>query len=808
MESKQKQNKTAATNIVVTERHNSTDNTMTQEAKMRLDNPSSPSSMSEDRPDSASPLVDVPRPKKTADAPPNSIPSIKEEVGVVGQMGVVGQIGGANDEEEEENPYDIADLDKKDGNAHDDGLNLPPPLPAGGSYAKVSRHSGIITSDQVASYAEIKHHHVGRMRSSTEPIEPLPPLPPPSKSRTLSGSEASHMPLPEPPTNRMRPLELPVNDPMKSLKEEDKVYDSLEDENDEMYESVPEDLREELKGINNSAPLPPRSPKTINGSPSPSRHPKPELLSPDSPTSKKASKKSKKKDDETHKQQKMSILSRLRANSTTGTGRSRKEKRPAEPLLGSPDHTHLTQPIPLPPELTENEDDDNEMYDSVDPAQILEIKARSCTLPIGGASCRTSMLFNPRTAEPLPEVPEDSGSGAKGGGAVMVKRERQIEEDDPNYDIVSRALTGMKKAPSQDDNGDDEDEEDTYDVVKPPEERFHGNMPHPPGHSYAKVSGHSSTDKSTELDDKEYAVVDPNVVLKKRAASLAKKRSEDTSSETEESPYDRINRDSDDDDEESPYDKVKQYGEREEGDSDDSMDDPTYDSINRDSVEPPYDKVERGEEATPPSNPDDPGYASVKKTLNKEQGGVEMGMASGKEGGVSDEEDRVSDKEGGVSDKEGGVDDTVEDDVTYSHIDLAKKYQRRKQKEKETDSSPTGLRSPSPPSIPSPCDLEDILDTPPDLPTTPIERPTTPQLLTPPTIDCDDDPEYDTIGPGSIKQSNTVSDSNSEDVNGIEPESHVDHTPLSIDHTPLTIDHAPLEDGHIYDSLVDTQDTS
>ncbi len=782
MESKQKQ-KTAATNIVVTERHNSTDNTMTQEAKMRLENPSSPSSISEDRPDSASPLVDVPRPKKMADAPPNSIPSIKEEVGVAGQMG-----GANDDEEEEENPYDVAEVDKKDGDAHEDGLNLPPPLPAGSSYAKVSRHAGT-TTDQVGSYAEIKHHHVGRMRSSTEPIEPLPPLPPPIKPRTLSGSEVSHMPLPEPPTNRIRPFELPVNEPMNSLREEDKMYDSMENENDEMYECVPEDLREELKGINNSAPLPLRSPKTLTDSPSPSKHHNPELLSPDSPTSKKVLKKSKKKDEESHKQQKMSILNRLRANSTTGTGRSRKEKRPAEPLMGSPDHTHLTQPIPLPPESLEDDDDENGMYDSVDPAQILDIKARSSTLPIGGTSCRTSILFNPRTAEPLPEVPEDSGSGTKGGGAVMVKRERQIERDDPNYDVVCGALTGMKKAPSQDDNGD---EEDTYDVVKPREERFHGNTPLPPGHSYAKVSGHSSADKTIEQDDKEYAVVDPNVVLRKRAASLAKKSSEDTDEEEEESPYDRINRDSssDDDNDESPYDRVKQDGEREEGEGDDIEDDPTYDSVIRGNEEPPY---QRDGETTHPSNPDDPGYASVTKTLTKE---VEKGGASGKEGGVSD--------------KEGGVVGTVEGDVTYSHVDLAKKYQRREQKEQEANSGidrlvvATDLRSPSPPPIPSPCDLEDISDTPPDLPTTPIKLPTTPSSPTPPTTDNDDDPEYDTIGSGLVKtieQSNSISDLNSEAMNGIEPDSQVDHTPLIIDHTPL-------EDGHIYDSLEDAQAAS
>ena len=589
--------------IKVTEHHNEANNITTQEARVKIEQPSSPDSLSSEKRDSTSSpgILEPPKLKNMKDPlppTPQAAPNQDED---------------KEEEQDEENPYDLAETDRNGASGgNDNPVNqIRPPLPPIGSYAKVSRHpdNGGSVGKPVSSYAEVgemRHTHSGRIRSSTEPIEPPPPLPPINKPRTLSGGDSGHIPLP-PPLSSLEAIRNSVHSP---LTEEEKVYDSLDDERDEMYESVPEDLKEELVGMNPSLPIsvPPRSPKgvdSLSGSPSPTKLPS-SLGSPDSPTFKKQSKKIKKKtrsessavEEDVHRPK--MFLNRFRSSSASVTaGKKSKEGKRGETSLSSPDHLTPQFPPPTIPQFSEsfNEDDEDDgMYDSVDPAQILDIKAKTASLPPPGN--RSSHLFNPRVAEPLPEVPEDSGSNSK--GAVMVMRERVTEQDDPNYDIVLGAAHGLQKANPQE--NEEYEEEDHYDTVQPranPQDLTQSL----PSHSYAKVTSHNSQSTCAPVnhDDRGYAVVDPDIVMRKRAASMGKQGSQSSiklEGTSGESPYDKVKKE--DDINEPPYDRVKK---------DDEIDEPPYDSVKKDDEidEPPYDRVKKDDEI------DEPPYDSVKK---------------------------------------------------------------------------------------------------------------------------------------------------------------------------------------------------
>ena len=900
---------------------------MTQEARVRLDQVS-PSTVSGDRPNSLSPSEEAPKPKKTQNPLPPT-PTIKEEVN--------------NEDDEEENPYDIAETDKNRSPDTDNGLNVSTPLATGrlGSYAKVSRHSGS-EGNGYAEVIQVRHPPIGRVRSSTEPIEPLPPLPPVTKSRTLSGNETSHMPLPLPPTGtEEKPYDSIGNvgsEILRSIMDGEKVYDSLDNDDNEMYESVPEELKEELVGITQSVPLPPRSPKEVesfSGTPSPTK-PVSEMC-PDSPKSKKVLKKAAKKknsnnEDDSHKP-KISLLNRFRSSSTSpGMGKNKKDKR-AEFSLASPDHSHLSQPIPLPP-LDDNDDNDDDMYDSVDPVQILDIKARSGSLPVG---LRSSMLFNPRFAEPLPEVPEDSGSGSKG---VLVTRDRHLENDDPNYDIVVGA---MKEGISKE---DESDEEDTYDVVRPREERSISNPQPPPPHSYAKVTGHTPMTRgaSVDHDDKGYAIVDPSIVMRKRAASLTKQKSEDTGSSrvVNESPYDRVKVDGEE--EETQYDEVKRdmvideppydKGSKDESPNVESPydkvgkcyfdDEPPYDKVTKDESpneeppydkgnidespneespndkvgkcyfddEPPYDKVTKDESPNeePPYDKgnidespneespydkvgkcyfdDEPPYDKVTKdespnkeppydketkeeSLNEEPpydkeppyDRVESGRTDDIDRGSTDDPDYATVTTKQLVVEEGNKQEssllpstfnfttqTVQvEDVTYSHVDLAKKHSERKLKQEQlsaetanTSETISTVEETNMSTLTS-SPIDEFSDSqPPPIPTYLIDSSGT---ISPEDIDPshdtvssevsnlhiaspeDVDPNYDTVGLETIKPTNlhTNSESISPNEHDIEISSTTGNKVAAADHSEqlLSMDTLSSEESHIYDNIED-----
>lgn len=645
MDAKQKSN-----NMEISENRNEPNNTMSQEARVRFGQQSispPPSTVSDERPNNhpavGGAIAQDPtqKPKKATDPlPPTPNPQVVEGNSNGNDIEREEQL-----EREEENPYDVADSDKG-GSDNIDGIALdppPPPLP-GGSYAKVSRvpdHLNGGASDTTGSYAEIsqvKHSHVGRLRSSTEPVEPLPPLPPLiTKPRTFSGNDSSHLPTPPTGVEHLPPplgTRTPEVLPMGGFVDDEKVYDSLDDDN-EMYESVPEDLKEELTSLTHSTaaiPVPvPRSPKgtttveSFSGSPSPTKHPFTAMPTPDSPTAKKAGKKEKgnKKrnshiEDDPHTQKKTKIFNRFRSNSaainTNATKGNNKKEKKGESSMASPDHSHLSQPIPPVPMANmyegEDEDDDNGMYDSVDRDTILQdVKLRASTLPVNMSGIRTSVHFSPRVAEPLPEVPEDSGSGSK-DGAGLVQRKREQENDDPNYDVVTRAMGRGESL----DECDEEMDEDNYDTVRPRGDQQLTPSKNSPsvGHSYAKVGVHGVKQESVSHDDRGYALVDPSVLERKRTASLTKTQPSNGSHEEKQetaddkSSYDRIKNDDTEPqpkggDRSETKDDVTGRGEGQGtmSDEQEEIDEPPYDKIVLQDDESPYDRIEIDDDEPP-----------------------------------------------------------------------------------------------------------------------------------------------------------------------------------------------------------------
>ena len=452
-----------------------------------------------------------------------------------------------------------------------------------------------------------------RGRSSTDPVEPgLPsPVSPIPRSYTEKVSH-DQLPLPLPPRNYKEEEERmydSIEDLRRGNKKQENTNDDLEDEGNEMYESVPEDFREELRSIS-SPVIPPTVPPVpmqhTETTPSPTKA-LPTIATssaPDSPNRRRLivikDRSSKKKnrpesvsgtpdpsaEDGKHR---MSFFNRLRASSASSNiGATKKDE-------SSPHH------LPLPPQPVEDyDDDDDDTYDSVQ-----DMAARGLS------------TFGSRINQPLPDVPEDSGSGST---ASVVKHKRELDVGDPNYDTVTSTMRGRHESSNEVRNSREPD----YDEVRQKsaesgQQQLHH---HPPSHNYAKVVSHSSHTSQQEVshNQMEYAVIDSSVVEKKRARGSVPHPHIDvditqTNEEEEEDPYDRINLD---DEEEDPYSRIK----NEEDPYDQVNIEPSNDDAKE--VEDPYTKIanvdnEVGDqvEQTEPSN-----TSSEEKPREKDEASV------------------------------------------------------------------------------------------------------------------------------------------------------------------------------------------
>ena len=445
-------------------------------------------------------------------------------------------------DDEEEDPYDYAIVPQGEDNGapagNDNQPEVPPDSSRPGSYAKVTRHSDPPTGagDSDNPYAKVRDFG-GRNRSATDPVSPrsVSPLP-----RTMTGSN-SNLPLPLPPREAMGDDDDDVDDTYDSIDKKPEVFD---DEDNGMYESVPEDLKEGL-GITSSVPIPvpPRSPRPMeNTSLSPVK--KAEFSLSSSPANKKGTKRDKKKganSDNTllpvsddHQKKSFQLFGRKRSSSTNtaaptaSKGKGKKQN--------SPEHVFriLTGPPPGMEDSSNNQEpalSSNNPRDS--PDRFAEAKKKSSSLPRELHTSNRTSMYNPHINEPLPEVPEESGSGS--GAAVMVKRDRVPDMADPSYDIVVTALSRKDK------NDDDEDEQDdNYDTVESLKQSRPSASARPPMSS-SKSSNPPAMPvplppASQSVGDAEYATVDPSVIERKRAASMTSKKQQNES----ERPYDRV----------------------------------------------------------------------------------------------------------------------------------------------------------------------------------------------------------------------------------------------------------------------------
>ena len=470
------------------------------------------------------------------------------------------------------------------------------------------------------------------------------------------------------------------------------VYESVDEENG-VYESVSEEVKESVHQQQTPAlpttPVPRSQQKGSSNSPSPTKRHSSPL---DSPKPKKASKEPKKQasKDAKESKKKKSEGQPLSAQETEGKSRhfsfifSRKKtssvsgkpepKSPDEatspvhrpiasiplPSIPPPTGPRPAVPIPRPVSFTgeiDDEEEDGGMYDSVThpthsnhPASLSHLSAspgnvgfvsdeavkRLAPVPHGA---RGGSSFNPHLNEPLPDVPEDSGSGSTGGGARVVKRPRNVEISDPSYDTV-----GSTRRPEP----EFVDVDPNYDTVQLPQSRRQQNQQQQPlPNSITKVDTDNKPpplsatvysaaaaaalekDQSLEHDEQGYAVVDPKVILRKRTSSLSKSAMQESMNEP---GYEKVNKTRLSQHEEPGYESVTK--------SEESNEEAQYDSVEHNNeeesvqLEPGYASVTRQTdvicmpklvpaEPIPPSetmtNPlsnssvEEPGYESVTK---------------------------------------------------------------------------------------------------------------------------------------------------------------------------------------------------
>lgn len=474
----------------------------------------------------------------------------------------------------------------------DRGSGLPP-------YGKVIRH--MVPIAKRSDYSEVVSASPllppGRPRAVTEPIDPTSS---PSMEqhhhcmrddRAFTES-AAHLPLPQIPR-------LNVNDEMydsipdqlrndatsgatsggaeKPVRES--LYESVEatgvegdkQADEDMYESVPEDMRQ-------NAPPTPSSPDTLSPSspfPPPPRSPvnvrtglkaegvpaSPSLKEREEEDGRKRGKEHVAKDSK-NEQKKHKMLSKAKSDSEP-RGRSlssffnRKKgssgNAPVSPKLkqlkeppilpfitastssiSSPTHHFQPSPppIPAPPPPDEDEEDypPDGAYDMIDVLNprgaAFLAKSRSASLPSAMRNAGGSP-FHSYDHGPLPQLPEESAGG-------LVARQRVKEDMDPEYDTV--VLGQVQDDPNYDSVEVSHENEamPKLELAEPPT----GNDGQPkealtPANKYAKVSSHMAvegavspdhTAVSPEHDELGYAVIPAHLKMKKRAMSDAMKK--------------------------------------------------------------------------------------------------------------------------------------------------------------------------------------------------------------------------------------------------------------------------------------------
>lgn len=287
-------------------------------------------------------------------------------------------------------------------------------------------------------------------------------------------------------------------------KKRERLYETVDDigdrEPDDTYDSIPDEIR------HIEVPISPKTPPVVTVVvPSPSiQHtgipiivPQPPLP-PESPIPRKEGKKEEdtvkkkklsKMTSETDHRKKKSLFGRKKAHSIS-VPKTKKEKDQQKPLPDIPipaaathtPPTHVSPPAhlppppmhfsppgippPLPPEDDEDEDDATYDRPQLDyprsasesdgsPAKrisVEESKMKSQSLPMAMRSAGHT-VFHPRPHLPLPDLPEDSGSGAVAVGVVL--RTNEVDPRYPGYNVVVRDTDEEVEVPYETVNRDE-----------------------------------------------------------------------------------------------------------------------------------------------------------------------------------------------------------------------------------------------------------------------------------------------------------------------------------------------------------------
>ncbi len=478
-----------------------------------------------------------------------------------------------------------------------EAIPLPVMDPTKVSYGKVTKppsssHEVPVTKPEEPedkNYAEVRetsrYHPRGkgaRGRSATEPLEPASGV---TREHRAFTESATHLPLPAIPN-------LEVNDQMYDSIPEDlkttkarkkaasqphpkreRFYEAVDDMDkdgpEDTYETVPDDIKHgdpivTVTPTASAVPLP---------SLSPSKHHSPSATAPAPPASpipRKYDRDERKKkelaktvsDSESRKPRTFSLFTRKKtASVSAGSGKTRSEREEPVPFPQGPVARHPPAIPPPAPPLDDDDDEEDDTYETPDRPPHLDGKrlfsdsdaspslrrheieiAKSASLPM---SMRSGPgFFNPKA--PLPELPEDSGSGAVAVG--LPPRPPSIAadtpEDEPNYDSLVPQQLEDEYDPYDTVNQAEilqilnEGEEPGYDRVKgkvepggaeaigPPGEEGREDEPLAAVAGYGKVTTPGEHETTPEHDDLGYAVVPQEFRMRKRTMSEARQLKE------------------------------------------------------------------------------------------------------------------------------------------------------------------------------------------------------------------------------------------------------------------------------------------
>lgn len=531
------------------------------------------------------------------------------------KKGEEGNDGDDNDDDDgdDSNPY--AEVPRDDGMADSgsdgegksgEGAAAIPP------YGKVSRHSKVASDakdseelDDTDSYAEVRDVmkrglplFSERERSHTQPPNPKDLAATPRDKRSQTESSAALMPLPDiPPAGVAAPTLLAKETAMYDSiegqpKKKERLYESMdevvEDEDKDLYESVPDSLTmiesprtptslstptlAVAKTLSDVPPMPPSSPI-----PNRNEHAQQQQQQP----SKKHLEKTLSASDEGKRR--FSFFNRKKAASMSSTkpkkgDHPKGDQQPESPtvLVASSSPKHKSPPplpnIPVPPP-PEEEDEEEDTYDRVTPGvppgqDTFQLGAAADDPKMKAMSLPMSYRTGGRPNIPLPKVPEDSGSGtvqhkrvmeSKGGpdDYDMVQATPDRIPDEPNYDTVE---VGRMMPPSASfdppyDKIDKKELQELREKEMGSQERLRSSSPED-STKYYVVRGEESVGNDQpglppDHDEEGYAVVPEEIKMRKRAmsASLAMKQKQKPESAAagyrtvryqDEQPYDTI----------------------------------------------------------------------------------------------------------------------------------------------------------------------------------------------------------------------------------------------------------------------------